>query len=204
VNAASTRSVANGTSAVVVVEFGGTNVILTGDATAETLAEINSTLMEWPENPIEPCYLLTAPHHGALATISSGFTTRNPRLEVATEFANIVSADNVAASAGYESHFLHPYKNVMALLSAHSGADSAEHTYVVYDNSVGKWEAVEDTEENVFTTICSLDDPPVRKSWYFTLWPDGKVSFEGRLTPASAREQAARHAAIAARPKERT
>lgn len=178
VNAPSTKSIENGTSAVIVVEFGGSQSILPGDATSETLGFINAILDEWAENPVRPCFLLTAPHHGSLRTLAGNFTKISPNLDIATEFAGKLEATWVAASAGYESHFYHPFKQVMAILAVKAGATAVQHTYVVYEDSSNTWEAVSDTKENVFTTIASLDDPPVRKSWKFVMKPSGLVTFE--------------------------
>jgi beta-lactamase superfamily II metal-dependent hydrolase len=189
VNADSTKSVANGTSAVISVNFGGSTVILPGDATAQTLSAINTTLKKWKKNPIQPCYLLTAPHHGALATISDNFTTKNPKLTIATEFGTLVSAKWLAASAGFESHFNHPSKKVIAKLSPAVASTAVDHNYIVYDNDNSKWEAINKTDVNIFTTITTLDDPPVRVSWNFEMLPSGQVSFQSEPTPKSKREQ---------------
>ena len=191
VNADSTRSVANGTSAVITVEFGGTTAILPGDATAQTLAAINATLWQWRNagkaNPVHPCLLLTAPHHGSLATISDNFTTKNPKLTIANAFANYVSARWLAASAGYESHFNHPSKVVMETLSPAVGKDAVTHNFIVFNNDTGRWESISNTNVNIFTTISTLTDPPVRTSWEFDMLPGGMVAFRSVLTPASRR-----------------
>lgn len=191
VNAVSKKSVENGTSAVISVHFGGSVAVLPGDATSQTLSAINKTIGAWTKNPLQPCRLLTAPHHGALATIADNFTTKKPKLTIATDFGKLINAQWLAASAGFESHFNHPYKVVMEKLSPGVGSKAVKHTYVVYDGSIGDWEAIKDTNLNIFTTIAGLGDPPVRQSWIFTMYPSGLVTFHSELTPSSLREQRA-------------
>lgn len=211
--------VRNGTSAVIVIEFGGHRIVLPGDATADTCAFINDTLAKWGSvglNPVGPCYMLTAPHHGALRTLASNFTCTKPKLTVAGDFATFMSADCVAASAGYESKFEHPSKEVMRILSVSVTARSAPHDYIVWDDENGNWEAVKKTKDNIYTTVCSLDTPPVHRSWTFTIKATGTVAtalvvrsatdlrpipFTLVARPAAERATAPRQAVLAARPQ---
>jgi beta-lactamase superfamily II metal-dependent hydrolase len=177
VNTPTSRSaddlVRNGTSAVIALEFGQNFGIFPGDATADTIAFVNKILEEWwkakRKVPVRPCYIIGAPHHGALRTLASNFTVVGPKLSVAKTFAEAVEPEWVAASAGYESSFFHPFKAVMELLGYRNFHEANSHTYVVWDEENGQWTAVEDTERNLFTTICSLTDPPLRESWEFDL-----------------------------------
>lgn len=187
VNADSTKSEENGTSAVVVVDFGGSRGIIPGDATSQTLSEINSIVKDWEkqngENPIRPCYIMSAPHHGALFTISDNFTTTNPKLKTATKFAQNTQTEWLAASAGYLSKFSHPFKNVMKLLGYKVGAGATSHDFVWYDDAKAKWKQVPATKQNIFTTVTNLDDPPDVHSWVFTMYPSGTVTFRRERTP---------------------
>lgn len=170
----------NGTSAVIVVEFAGNHAVLPGDATADTIAFVNEIFREWKRvlrrNPVTPCFLVGAPHHGALRTLASNFTTKAPKLDVAKEFADALKARWVAASAGYESDFYHPFLGVMRLLSVGTGKEATTHTFVVWNEAKNRWEAVEDTDQNIFTTICSLTNPPLRQSWSFEMAASGELS----------------------------
>lgn len=182
VNADSTKSEENGTSAVIVVDFGGSRSIIPGDATSQTLSEIDAIVKAWEKenkgtNPIRPCYVMSAPHHGALLTISDNFTTTNPKLNLAWNFAAQTQTAWLAASAGYESKFNHPFKNVMKLLGYKVGSAAVSHAFVWYDDSTADWERVTGSSDNFFTTVTSLDDPPDIQSWSFVMYPSGTVTF---------------------------
>jgi beta-lactamase superfamily II metal-dependent hydrolase len=190
----------NGTSAVVVVEFGGNKAVIPGDATADTLSLINDIFEQWRqagrENPVTPCFLLGVPHHGALRTLADNFTTDNPRLSIADIFAKAVQAERLAASAGYISKHSHPYKRVIDLLGTDVMMEAKEHTYVVYNEVNDGWEQVGQVVDWIYTTIATLNDPPDRKSWKFTMYPTGELSIESiEHNAASAVTRTPRHAA---------
>jgi beta-lactamase superfamily II metal-dependent hydrolase len=174
----------NGTSAVVCITFGGTNAVIPGDATADTVGWINNNVFApWKKkgkpNPVEPCLALGAPHHGALRTIASNFIsdTTKAKLDIATAFANNVSAKNVVASAGWYSKFNHPYKEVMEVLAIKAQSTS-EHDFVWYEGTKSKWRHVEDDKRGIYTTITTLDDPPKRTGWYFIIDAQGLITFK--------------------------
>jgi beta-lactamase superfamily II metal-dependent hydrolase len=174
----------NGTSAVVAIGFGGVTCVIPGDATADTVGWINDNIFTpWKKkgkgNPVQPCKALGAPHHGALRTIASNFvSTSRAKLEVATEFAKNVSAQNVVASAGWYSKFNHPYKSVMKLLAVKAVTNAGEHDFVWYDGSDSTWERVKGSERGIFTTVTTLSDPPKRTGWRFTINSSGEITFE--------------------------
>jgi hypothetical protein len=195
----------NGTSAVVVVEFGGTHAILPGDATADTVAFIISQVYDpWSKagkgNPTSPCRVMQAPHHGALRTIASNFTTKSPKLDLAKEFGNWISAENVVASAGYYSKFKHPFKTVLDLLGVKAVKDTTKHSYVVYDDSAADWLQVDKSTEGKFTTVTTLRSPPKRESWTWRITSKGLVQFfleeEGAAEVAAGRAVPERHPAV--------
>ncbi|MFY9619867.1 MAG: MBL fold metallo-hydrolase [Pyrinomonadaceae bacterium] len=173
----------NGTSAVIAIHFGGVNVIIPGDATADTCGWINDNVFApWKKagkgNPVSPCRAMGAPHHGALRTIASNFvSTTRAKLEIATTFANNVSAENVVASAGWYSKFNHPYKAVMELLAVNAQTDQLKHDFVWYDGSEKVWEQVAKSKRGIFTTITTLTDPPTRTGWSFTITAKGEILF---------------------------
>ena len=175
----------NGTSAVVVVDFGGVTAILPGDATADTLGWINDNVFDlWKNkgkgNPVTPCRALGAPHHGALRTIASNFVAvvKKAKLTIADDFAANVATENVVASAGYESQFLHPYKEVLELLAIKASTNQDEHDWVWYDGTKSDWFRVTASKRGIFTTITTLDWPPKRLGWRFTITAKGEISFE--------------------------
>ena len=174
----------NGTSAVVCINFGGVNAVIPGDATADTVGWINDNVFDlWKkkkkDNPVQPCRALGAPHHGALRTIASNFVSNTDKanLDFATAFAKNVAAENVVASAGWYSKFNHPYKEVMEVLAVKADTDKNKHDFVWYLGSKSKWAQEKKSKRGIFTTVMTLDDPPKRTGWYFTITADGEITF---------------------------
>lgn len=174
----------NGTSAVVCITFGGVHAVIPGDATADTVGWINDFVFTpWKDaakgNPVQPCRALGAPHHGALRTIASNYTSSvgSADLGIAKTFADYVSAENVVASAGYYSKFKHPYKEVMEVLGVKAKTDQLEHDFVWYDGTKAEWTQIQKSERGIYTTVTTLDTPPKRTGWFFTITSAGVVSF---------------------------
>jgi hypothetical protein len=182
VNAPISRSaedlIRNGTSAVIAVEFAGQHVVIPGDATADTLAFIQKEVFDkWSVNPVTPCFLLGAPHHGSLRTLASNFVSKNPKLNLAQEFSKSLKAARVAASAGYLSSFHHPYRSVMELLGVDAEPERPSNVYVAYNDAAfggARWEVVT-PRRKLHTTVGSLTDPPIRKTWTFTIMATGEL-----------------------------
>lgn len=170
----------NGTSAVIVVELGKWKVILPGDATANTMGWINKIVADWTKatgaSPIANTFVLSVPHHGALRTFADNFTTKNPKLDIGTTFAQNTSAQIVGASAGKVAKFKHPYKRVLDLLAWKAGTKRAAHDYVNYDEAAGDWQVVPGSTKGIFTTMTSLTDPPARRSWQFRVNSAGALA----------------------------
>lgn len=169
----------NGSSAVMVVEFGGRTVILPGDAISETLGYINNICDLWTvknPNPIQPCDVLQIPHHGALRTIADNYTSsKRRRVETANDFGKNVSASYIVASAGYMSHHLHPAKEVINMLTD-GIATVSSHTYVAYAFADTEWYEYTSTR-GIYTTVQTVDPPPDRTSWTFTITSTGLIEF---------------------------
>lgn len=178
----------NGSSAVMAIHFAGKVCLIPGDATSETLGYINEIIAAWTTsgraNPVIPCHLLTAPHHGSLKTIAGNFNSKNPNLDIARSFAANAAAWCVAASAGYTNDFLHPFKVVIDILAVSAGSTSTAHSYVVWNESTGNWNEITGTAKNVYTTITTLGTPPGRISWFFTLNATGAAHATRLFTPA--------------------
>jgi hypothetical protein len=156
--------------------------VLPGDATADTAGFIIKKVYEvWEKagagNPTKPCRALQAPHHGALRTIATNYTTKTPKLELAKAFGLWVSTENVVASAGYDSQFNHPFESVMELLAVNAVTNQPAHSYVVYDDNKGDWKQVDDSERGLFTTVKTLTTPPQRVGWSFRITAKGEVEF---------------------------
>jgi hypothetical protein len=194
----------NAGSAVVVVEFGGKRVLLPGDATAATLQHINGILTKWKEddegNPLLPCLLLSAPHHGALRTLADDYRKykADPQLKIAAKFTDFVRPDAVAASAGFETKHKHPAAEVMEVLTPWATLDWIKHTYVVYRFAHEEWVQMEETEFGAFTTVLKWEEgikpkggtakkrkrneewkpiPIERRSWSWAITATGEVTY---------------------------
>lgn len=174
----------NGSSAVILVEFGGRTVILPGDAISETLGYINDLCAKWVAkgkgNPLTPCDVLQVPHHGALRTIADNYTAerekKKRKVDIAGDFADNVSARYIVASAGYMSKHLHPSREVLKILSNAVRTDAAKHTYVDFSFEEDVWEERE-TEKGIYTTVLTIDSPTKRTSWTFTINASGAMEF---------------------------
>lgn len=168
----------NGTSAVIVAEFGKWKVILPGDSTANTMGWINKIVTDWSNatgvSPIANTFVLSVPHHGALRTFADNFTSKNPKLSIGTAFAQNTSAAIVGASAGKVAKFKHPYKRVLDLL-AHKAITRPAHDYVNYDEAYADWQVVAGSTKGIFTTMTSLTNPPARQSWEFRVDSSGAL-----------------------------
>jgi beta-lactamase superfamily II metal-dependent hydrolase len=170
----------NATSAVIVLEAAGKACVFPGDATVDTLKEINKIVRGYTKSPLVPCFALTVPHHGALPTLASNYRANaTPRLSVAKEFAEKLKAERLVASAGVASQYKHPSKTTLETLAV-KVSPFEPHTYVQFDNALKEWEEV-NTADAICTTVLTLDDPPGLRTWQFTILPTGEIAVE-RIT----------------------
>src|SRR5689334_2223615 len=155
----------NAASAVVVIRFGGKNVVVPGDATAATIGWINTRVFdEWEKekkNPVDPCVVVNAPHHGSLRTIAGEAKGKKRKAEVddpsitsiGSKFAKYVSAKNVVASAGYKSKHSHPSKSVMIELAVAAEEEAKDdHKWVWNLDAKGRW-AREPNKKGRYTVL---------------------------------------------------
>jgi beta-lactamase superfamily II metal-dependent hydrolase len=167
----------NGTSAVLVLEFRGKKIVLPGDATYETLSDANKYLKKWAQKektPMQPCFVLSVPHHGSLRTIVPNYTASTLDFSIVREFTNYVRPYSTIASAGIQNSFSHPYLEVLIEFSKYVNLDfDLLHQIVFYSNETKKWDSFV-LGGMVFTTQLTLISPIKVADWRFALNNDGQ------------------------------
>lgn len=160
----------NGTSAVLVIEFGGYNLILPGDATWETFKRADEILALWTAgSPLKPCLFLSAPHHGALATISSG-GTKQIDMAYFDQFIDYCLPYSVMASAGSNNSFNHPILEVIYVMGKSIGLDQyGPHNFVAYKFEDKTWYTFINVRPNIFTSVLTDSYPIKVADWFFKL-----------------------------------
>jgi beta-lactamase superfamily II metal-dependent hydrolase len=167
------KSVLNGSSAVVLIELKNQGFILPGDATFQTLVAASTKLKLWPTSPLPFVYMLSAPHHGALSTMTRknlGDASGLPELD---EFIGLTRPYSTFASAGEESSYKHPYLIVMESVSKYASSYEfpEPHNVVVYEingDHIG-WRVIRKTNRNAYTTVTDLKDPLPTADWLFEI-----------------------------------
>jgi len=169
-----TSIVKNATSAVMVIEFRETTFVLPGDATVQTLAVINGYLEAYESTtlpkPLHACFIVALPHHGSRATFEKGKKAK-PDFEIGKQFAKLVGADGVPASAGYMNKHKHPNIFVFEVFEPYLTDEFDDHTIVAYGPIIG-WTQYISSKNGKFTTVNTLDDPPSVGNVTFTIWTD--------------------------------
>jgi beta-lactamase superfamily II metal-dependent hydrolase len=106
----------NASSATVVIENGSFSVVLPGDATYQTMAAATAILQQVTPSLLPQVIGLQIPHHGALRTAVEDYVARGnigdfnwTKLE---EFARVLNAKHVLASAGPRNTHHHPIEEV--------------------------------------------------------------------------------------------
>lgn len=200
--------VRNSTSAVVVIDPEttatppGRRFILPGDATSQTISWINERIeviqKKTNENPLTPCIVLAAPHHGSLPTLADNHVTpkpnKKPKLSVAKKFTNLITPVNLVASTGLHGGYHHPSKKALEILGALTGTGATDHQYIYWDpdkpgkKGALKWAQSSPTKQRIFTTLTATLNKKLKKEkkeaamknvaqdWVFTVTPSGKVT----------------------------
>lgn len=155
-------AVRNASSAVVVIEFAGSTFILPGDATLDTLGWCNQRIEAWTAdgtaNPLKPCEMFGAPHHGAFATLTDTRKGGANLFTIANRFIELVEPRAVVASAGAYNGFSHPYRSVMEALAARTVDSDDPHQVVVWNKiskKKGEWQVLP-LSRRAYTTIVDL------------------------------------------------
>jgi beta-lactamase superfamily II metal-dependent hydrolase len=124
----------NASSAMVVVENGSYSVFLPGDATHQTL-DVATEIIDAKKLLIPHVVGVEIPHHGALRTSVEDYYAKGKpedfNWDRITGFAEALSADHVAASAGLNNSFHHPLNEVISVFW-HWLATKADHGYRAY------------------------------------------------------------------------
>ncbi|WP_449222063.1 hypothetical protein [Tistrella mobilis] len=158
----------NGSSAVVVLEMNGDGFLLPGDATYETLAKANQLLSGWSANPLPSVFMMSAPHHGSLTTITRRNRGQNSDFTELKAFVDYVRANANFASAGTKNSHKHPYLVVLDVLNKYVGTNGyGTHDYVGFDVVNRKWKVIEDVNINCYTSTISLTSPVRTATWDF-------------------------------------
>lgn len=170
----------NGTSAVIVIRLGGWMMILPGDATYETLEAINATLKTWTKgSPITPCWVLSVPHHGSLATIVPDSSASVLNFSATDQFVKYCEARSTVASAGIQNSFKHPYLSVLSKFSASTwsrGYRHGPHRIVAYLSDRDDWVQSEPMPNNVYTTVLTHGVTPIAvANWTFAVSKEGEA-----------------------------
>jgi hypothetical protein len=168
----------NGSTAILVIEFGEARYILPGDATYQTLEFVNVILEGWAGASLAPTTVMAAPHHGALATIVPD--SAKPDFGTLSDFVFFTQPESVVASAGVKNQFKHPYRIVLNELSNWVlDGQYGSHPYVAYRKEIDDWELVT-TAAQTYTTVVTHGVEPVRAAnWYFATNGTG---FETKVT----------------------
>ncbi|GGB42477.1 hypothetical protein GCM10011505_24810 [Tistrella bauzanensis] len=185
-NTPSTVSKKNGTSAVVVVQLGGLGYVLPGDATFQTLAMANTKLKAWPSTPLPSVYMMSAPHHGALTTMTKKKDGDNSDLGELIEFVDLTRPYSVFASAGVFNSHKHPYLIILTTLAKYAGSHEFPdpHDVIAYDGGQDRWLLLEDSVQNVYTTLTGLTDPLPTADWLFDINDQGHFGTSARFFEA--------------------
>ncbi|MEV6728372.1 MULTISPECIES: MBL fold metallo-hydrolase [unclassified Streptomyces] len=154
--------VRNGSSAVVVVDNGVNTVVLPGDATFQTMLEINTKLGGAQLTP--QVLALEIPHHGALRTAVENYAKSGKKKTdftwtIIEDFATkVMKPKNVGASAGPWNTDNHPVQEVIDVFIGTTDTVPS-HTYVAFvffqKKTMVQWATVT-TLRAVETTIRQL------------------------------------------------
>lgn len=167
----------NGTSAVIVIRLAAWMMILPGDATWETLEAVNTTLKTWTNSPVKPCWVLSVPHHGSLATIVPDNTATVLNFAATEQFVTYCEARSTVASAGIQNSFKHPYLSVLSKFSASTwsnGYRHGPHRIVAYMSDRDDWVQSTPMPNNVYTTVLTHSVTPILvANWTFAVSKEG-------------------------------
>lgn len=169
----------NGTSAVIEVDFQGASYLFPGDATWQTLKTVTDILEAWKGKPLAPVVLMSAPHHGSLATIVPKHPATVYDFSLLEKFVNQTMPDSVVASAGVTNSHKHPYRVVLDKVGKDAtDGQFGEHAIVAYYAEKADWDQ-EEIIKNIYTTVVTHGVTPVRAAnWYF--YTDAEIDFRTR------------------------
>jgi beta-lactamase superfamily II metal-dependent hydrolase len=125
----------NASSAMVVIENGSFSVVLPGDATYQTMAAATGILQQVAPSLLPQVIGLEIPHHGALRTAVESYWAKGKLGDFnwtkLQEFARVLNAKHVLASAGPKNSHHHPIEEVFWIFG--SGLiEIPSHDYTSY------------------------------------------------------------------------
>jgi beta-lactamase superfamily II metal-dependent hydrolase len=167
----------NASSAVIIVENGDWSMVLPGDATYHTMAEVNNFYKKWKTKPLVPrVFALEIPHHGALRTAVENYTAKTAfsdlDMTIITNFAKYMAPKHVVASAGPFNTHNHPILEVMDIFDNKNIATVGKHTFVAYvfDRKKSKksdgWDQFE-TTKGLQTTVNQIEGSTLWGNVYY-------------------------------------
>jgi hypothetical protein len=190
--------VRNASSAVLVVDYGTSCMVLPGDATHQTFAAVNSILSV--KNLLPKVAGFEIPHHGALRTAVENYYARGQIddfdwTEIKT-FAAYLETQEVLASAGPRNSHRHPVEEVINVFEGNLvKADSHRYTAWVFDRKGGTrsegWINFKNVTKAEHSTVTQVDfdngsfwwgDLSVDLAAPGVLRPDEVVTFHPRGT----------------------
>lgn len=196
------QNLRNASSAVVVIENDNGSIVLPGDATHETMFEINKLFTIWRKNPKIPRLsevgVMELPHHGALATATQ-ITYRKKKKSLSyrrvEQFAKNMSAQGIFASAGPFNNHGHPIKELINRFADYVTLDAPWHYYVALRYSdkprgTGKgkggtypWKRIR-TQDWIYTTVTRVKPTVLTTRIEVDLDPSGVIAVRSHRTLA--------------------
>lgn len=159
------KAVRNTSGAIMVIEFGANGTyVLPGDATAETMAWATGQIERYRKassvNPVQPCYVLSAPHHGSRETT---IDADGADFTIAKAFTEAVRPYTLVSSAGARNTYAHPHGDVLFLFGKYVGDKGPRQSThpIVFTNGVKREYEQIYTGRDIYTTVIDVYDDPV-------------------------------------------
>ncbi|WP_188578265.1 hypothetical protein [Tistrella bauzanensis] len=173
----------NCASTVALLQLDRLAMILPGDATFETLAQCNAVLAQWQPygSPLPWIYMMSAPHHGALATMNASTRAGEVDLAALDAFIAYTRPYSVIASAGTKNNHRHPRSIIILKMVRYAGFDEfPPHPLVTYGELAedrfpmpvetdSEWRVIDRVRQNVYTTVLNLTTPGLTADWLFEM-----------------------------------
>jgi len=144
----------NASSTVIVVDIGSWKVVLPGDATYQTMLDVN-TIMNI-DDLLQPVAGLEIPHHGALRTAVEDYDAKKDadqfNFQIIKEFAGNLQTKWVMCSAGPWNTHKHPVEEVIDVFKG-SLMTHLQHGYVAYVFERSDWQSYTNVVKAAYSTV---------------------------------------------------